>query len=111
MKIEAGKFYKTRDGRKARIYCLDGGSLPIHGGVLYENGFCPCQWLEDGRFDTYESRADLVSEWTEPKPRMLAWMCTTSPNGAYCYFFPEDQTPKGTGWTRAPWLDEPKESK
>lgn len=33
--FEPGKEYKTRDGRKVRIYATDaGGEYPIHGAVL-----------------------------------------------------------------------------
>ena len=70
MQIEAGKFYRTRDGRKARIYAVDG---EIHGAIL------SCgKWGEDGSFSPlFEHSADLISEWIDKPegnwPAMPAW--------------------------------------
>lgn len=51
-KFEAGREYKTRDGRRARVYATDGGEkLPIHGAVEdEESGWGLCSWLKDGSF-------------------------------------------------------------
>lgn len=69
MKIEVGKFYKTRDGRKARIYAVDGRvhDERIHGAI-WDNGFGLCGWAEDGSFygDHSVSENDLVPEWEDP---------------------------------------------
>ncbi len=37
-KFKPGGEYKTRDGRRARIYAVDGAiHCPIHGAILYKN--------------------------------------------------------------------------
>lgn len=69
MKIELNKFYRTRNGHKARIYTTDGyGDYPIHGAVLMDNGWRLAMWSSGGnsyangaRQDTF----DLISAWTD----------------------------------------------
>jgi hypothetical protein len=71
MQIEAGKFYRTRDGRKVEIdrvndaiaaYVMRGR---VENGFFGENG-----WTREGRFDLTRPNhpADLVAEWTEQAP-------------------------------------------
>lgn len=81
MKIEAGKFYRTREGKKARIYATDGNGLDssVHGAILLpRNQWGLCMWNENGRyFSDEENENDLVSEWVD-KPevdwsKMPAW--------------------------------------
>lgn len=62
-----GKFYKTRDGKKARIYATDGSdSFPIHG-ALYICG----EWRADvwtasgGELIAEPSDRDLIAEWKD----------------------------------------------
>ena len=53
MKIEAGKFYKTRGGNKARVYATDGGEgYPIHGAVSMPAGghWRSATWSDDGLY-------------------------------------------------------------
>jgi hypothetical protein len=80
MKIEAGKFYRTRDGSKARIYATDGSE--IHGAVNYCWVWIQVGWLKLGR---YKGRSDhdfdLVSEWSEPKLRQ--WTPDEVPLGSW----------------------------
>ena len=114
MKIEVGKFYKTRDGRKARIYALDGlGRYHVHGAILKGDRWVVETWANTG-VETWantgeyycsvvSSGSDLISEWKEPKPRFLAWVGATG----WLYFTSNEPAP---GWTRAPWLDEPEDS-
>lgn len=68
MIIEPGKFYKTRDGRKARIYAVD-GALPflIHGATLGSVKWIFCEWTMNGAAwaSGEEHPSDIVSEWTE----------------------------------------------
>ncbi len=64
-KFEAGKAYKTRDGRTARIYAVDcGGSFPIHGAILSPNSLIACatQWTVKGNScnSFIESDSDLM---------------------------------------------------
>lgn len=63
-KIEAGKFYRTRDGRKV-------GPMEDSGDSLYPWKDGENAWMKDGHFLTrsIESADDLVSEWVdEPSP-------------------------------------------
>jgi hypothetical protein len=84
MKFEPGKYYKTRDGRKARIYITDaGGTYSIHGAVWTTDIWVQHTWQADGGFN-YEkpggSSLDLVAEWEEPKPReiLYEWVWKTN---------------------------------
>jgi len=78
LKIEAGKYYRTRDGRKARIDCI---IEPVMGKLKYPcvgelEGWLsktPPSWQLDGSFDSVEREQDLVAEWKEPK-RIKGWM-------------------------------------
>lgn len=67
LKIEAGKFYRTRDGRKVRIYRTDvnHSEYRIHGYIISSDGVeRSCHWYGDGRYlFAGESGADLISEW------------------------------------------------
>lgn len=67
MKIEAGKWYKTENGKKAYIYATNRtGGFPIHG-LVSECGSEHCfQWLHDG--DASLGYA-LSSEWID-RPEM-----------------------------------------
>lgn len=104
MKIEVGKTYRTRDGRKVRIYAVDGDSgRPIHGATYSHGEWYAACWTNDGRFYANECAEDIIGEWTEPRPRLLAWKHR---NGTLCLW--QDGTNVATNeWTRAPWLDEP----
>lgn len=116
LKIEVGKFYKTRDGRKARIYAVDGGTIylgniphPYHGAVYHpNNGWIANTWNEKGRgitgrdSDTHE--VDLIAEWRDPEPRRLAWI--DKKIGGVHFGLPHFKFVE-EGWERAPWLDEP----
>lgn len=68
MKIETGKFYKTRDGRKVGpMVVLDNSSLFANGspnGGLYKT------WSIRGKAVNYPGGTiDLIAEWTdEPRP-------------------------------------------
>lgn len=66
-KLEVGKFYKTRDGKKVRIYSVEnGGEYPIHGaintgGTYWTNS----SWQENGIFleSMSPNSEDIVGEW------------------------------------------------
>lgn len=84
LKIEAGKFYRRRDGEK------DGPDVvwPEHCiGLTYPAQRCggPC-WTRDGRANiNADHPADLLSPWTEPEPpRLRAWKAEEVPVGAMC---------------------------
>lgn len=47
--FEPGKTYRTRDGREARVYAVDGGgSYPIHGAIKHAGYWCAATWAADG---------------------------------------------------------------
>lgn len=77
MTIEPNKFYKTRSGLKARIYAVDGGEGKniAHGAILYDWGWAQDLWYSNGSFlSLHTDDKDLVSEWTEPKPKLKAYI-------------------------------------
>lgn len=59
MKIEAGKYYKTRDGRKV------GHMVEFHPGVYCDLGDVKGLWMSNGKVKggNGESEIDLISEW------------------------------------------------
>lgn len=113
LKIEVGKFYKTRDGSKVRIYATDGSSRhPIHGAIQYEDGWHQRGWSLSGKFLNFpgENQEDLIAEWSEPKPKRLGWV--NKVNGLLCVR-PNGERPRCYGtanvdddWERYPKLDE-----
>lgn len=113
MKIEAGKFYRTRDGRKARVYAVDGTlgtSSEIHGAVFHGGAWGARQWSKSGSYNnTIERELDIVSEWAEPAPKLIAWVpVLTSLCNGYCVVrFSSADYAGEPGWRRAPWMDEP----
>ena len=112
MTIEPNKFYKTRSGLKARIYAVDGGEGKniAHGAILYDWGWAQDLWYSNGSFlSLHTDDKDLVSEWTEPKPKLKAWLCSASSinKGVYYTQFSDKAPSDYIEWTRAAWLDEP----
>lgn len=67
MKIEVGKFYRAKNGDKARIYATDGGrNSQIHGAVLESDGrWVIVWWSKDGKC-MHNTWFDLIAEWKEP---------------------------------------------
>lgn len=67
MKIEVGKFYRTRDGHKVRIYATDGSGLfPVHGAIYYDDEWSISTWTSDGlNMRGNESGIDIISEWKQ----------------------------------------------
>lgn len=63
MKLEVGKYYKTRDGRKAEIIEYDGSAMPFlvrhHDGTMWH--------FIDGKLheDDIEDELDLIAEWQD----------------------------------------------
>jgi len=51
MKWEVGKEYKTKDGKRARVYATDGADHTIHGAVLKRSGWMQIAWQQDGMFE------------------------------------------------------------
>lgn len=73
MRLEAGKCYRTRDGQKALVI----GLHPYRQSGAFvgclERDVQILSWQEDGHYlsDGSSFKADLVSEWQEPK---MAWV-------------------------------------
>lgn len=62
-------YYKTRDGRKARVLCVDApGNYPCVGYIVENGNVATVSWLADGSFRYYDG-LDLIEPWTEPKPK------------------------------------------
>lgn len=78
MKLEVGRFYRTRDGRRAGP--LRKGSGEEGGAFSYDvegslnNPFDCC---EDGKYyiSSRQCELDLVAEWVEEKPEELPTAC------------------------------------
>lgn len=64
MKLKVGKSYKTRSGRKVRIYATD-GSYPhsVHGALLHEDSWVPFNWEAYGKVYRERGALDIVGEW------------------------------------------------
>lgn len=71
MKLEAGKYYRTRDGRKA--YVIGQNVFECNYGKWFagyiDGDADPLDWSIDGCIfsDKSESHRDLVAEWVEKK--------------------------------------------
>ena len=66
-----GETCRTRDGREARVYAVDGGGkFPIHGAVLLLDGWIALAWQLDGRYsyDEETARLDLMP------PKRVMWV-------------------------------------
>ena len=68
--ITVGKFYKTRDGHKVRIYATDGSpQYPIHGAYLnHDNHWTQTACTLTGEYFcncNYGSPLAIVSEWSD----------------------------------------------
>ena len=62
MKIEAGKFYRTRDGRKAFVIEDDGSHHPLH----VDHGHIGKVWhYREGKANISKPSLDLIAEWTD----------------------------------------------
>jgi hypothetical protein len=72
LKLEAGKYYRTRDKRRAYVAavgCPFGGAQECEQGIGWIEGSGEHSWTTSGRFfgDKEEANADLVAEWREPR--------------------------------------------
>ncbi len=106
MKIEKGKFYKTRDGRKVEILKTDAkNTYPIVGLItLSEDYELYTVWSDNGKYNAEcleESSADIIGEWEEAldfDPYCLPkwadkWIAMDADGGWHCYSIeptPED---------------------
>lgn len=113
MTWEVGKFYKTRDGSKARIYCLDGGGfIAIHGAILIPSGWTPVNWNKYGKSSIFDppQPLDLTEEWKEHvlSEPYYAWGEIILGVVTLKWLSKTDQPVTGN-MIRLPWLDPPKD--
>lgn len=76
VKIEVGKFYISRDGKKVRIYATDGkGDYPVHGAFYSNGGWDSLELTKYGRYYSNGeiNSSDIVREWVEPLK--FDWEC------------------------------------
>lgn len=104
--IKPGAMCRTRDGRKVRIYAVDGYYRPVHGAVLEgKDTWSTCQWFGDGNlFMLEQNNLDLIGPWVE-KPivdwsKMPAWAETVAYDPpADCWrWFDHTPTELKDGW-------------
>jgi hypothetical protein len=108
MQIEVGKYYRTRDGRKARIYAVDGsGNAAIHGAVHHDGKWSTACWLSDGYY--YDAKVpqslDLISEWIDKPevdwsamPRWAEWVAMDK-DGEWTLFSAKPSMDIGCWWS------------
>jgi hypothetical protein len=81
--FKPGETYKTRDGREARVYAVDGGRNQniIHGALLMDGAWLSQTWSSDGRM----IKGNLCPEDLMPPKRGL-WV-NVYDGGAVSYGF------------------------
>jgi hypothetical protein len=73
LKIEAGKYYRTRDGRK--VFVIQSGPWPGQEMIFPVAGWLEGakalkHWSCDGTYTNHPTEHDLVEEWKEPASGM-----------------------------------------
>ncbi len=74
LKIEAGKFYKLRNGKKARVDATDyHGSFPIHGCLIPSMDFLV--WTDQGKRSELQRNdpLDIIGPWIDPPKPLEHW--------------------------------------
>lgn len=57
--FKPGETYRTRDGREARVYAVDGSDpYCIHGALLEKSGWRPTGWTTAGRYFAWDEESD-----------------------------------------------------
>ncbi|MGM0584255.1 MAG: hypothetical protein ACQEUZ_06360 [Pseudomonadota bacterium] len=74
--FEAGKEYRTRDGRRARVYATDGGGpCPIHGAINKNDRWFAYCWRKDGTDAEQQSLPAIVTPNDDlMPPKREAWV-------------------------------------
>lgn len=102
LKIEAGKFYRTRDGQEARIYCTDGGSnTPVHGAIKKFGKWNVNFWSTEGN-NQFSPEIDLIVE-IKPKTKFFAFDASDSNHGIQILLTSDPNFP---GDVRLPQFDQ-----
>lgn len=79
MKIEAGKYYRTRCGKKAYVHVVYGINPFDNSHLPYPVSGCVgthwVRWTERGKYSSTdtENNYDLVAEWSESVPMYRAF--------------------------------------
>jgi hypothetical protein len=75
--FKPGQEYRTRDGRRARVYATDGGwDYPVHGAIWFSGDdiWEPDSWAVSGHSYLGEgSDKDLMPPAPEPKPATVTF--------------------------------------
>jgi len=94
VKIEPNKYYKTRDGQKAKVYATDcGGSYPVHGAIqqIENDVWWQTVWTLDGLLCPPKCNyIDLVAEWREPI-KIERWAIVHDSGSVYEYCSSEEE--------------------
>jgi len=95
MKIEKGKFYRTRGGVKAEIYSTDNPKpYPIHGRLFSQKANSVLSWTQEGKYDNShcECGVDIIAEWKDAPdidwssvPKWFNYWAQDE-NGAQCFY-------------------------
>lgn len=84
--FEAGKEYKTRDGRRARVYAVDGEEpYPIHGAYQYSGNGWQCRaWTREGHGTELSCPTDADLMPPEPERRTV-WLSAWRDKAGFFY--------------------------
>lgn len=109
MKLEINTFYKTRDGRKARVICVDAksqnGMYPIVALIESAGDETSYHYATSGAYCHFwkEHILDLLTEWTEPPTfdwsKLPAWATHAAQDdeGGW-YWYDRKPTLSDGGW-------------
>ena len=93
MKFEAGKYYKTRSGRKAFVAATENPFRPSNAFRMcgFIEGYSySMAWTSDGRSSLIsEDIDDLIAEWKEPVT-FTTWLALWSDGSATCFSYKPD---------------------
>lgn len=81
--FKPGETYKTRDGREARVYAVDGrGDFSVHGAILDKDGWSPAEWTKSGR----HYGPEMVGPYDLMPPKRELWVNVFRDNGTHVWF-------------------------
>ena len=75
--IDINKQYRTRNGKKVRIYAADGqGKKSVHGAYWdgFVEGWIPLSWTKYGKFDLYQEIQPLDIIEVRPRHKRTVWL-------------------------------------
>ena len=72
--IDINKKYRTRDGREARIYAMDGWKThSVHGAFKTNEGWALCSWNREGTVSPLNDECDLDLVEVKPRIQRAVW--------------------------------------